>query len=137
MQETILSDLGWMICIGIGFILLIITVWGYFEAKGYRTITRVGTETAWRTQVKDYIGKTPMFMFATVGIIFVASTLAMLSFYYQVSTGGPYISTEMGNLMFISVVVILIVCMFTLAMALLKGFGALGMWKRIIEGGKK
>jgi hypothetical protein len=133
MQETILSDLGWMICIGIGFILLVVTVWGYFSAMGHRKIVKRGEPGYYTTRISDYVGKTPMIVFATIGIIFVVATLAMFSFYYQVAGGQPYISTEMGNLMFVSVVVILIVCMFTLAMALLKNYGALGMWRTILK----
>lgn len=140
MQDIfILSDMGWILLTIVAYILVFVVTWAYIGARGYRkvTTTRAG-DANFQVRVSEKLNKSPMVVFILVGSVFIVTVLALFSFYYQVSTGIPYFTSESGNLVFVTVIVTIIVCLFTLAMALLKNLGALGMWYDIVSerGGK-
>lgn len=127
LMNVLMSDWGWMIAIIVGIAALAISVGVYLTARGFG-VNAKERSGSWK---RHFSGPAvPAVALLLLGVALAAATLGAFSFYNEIITGPPYIATDIGNFTLIGGVMILLVSIFTLALALMKSFGALGWSKR-------
>ena len=129
--EFILSDWGWLIAVVIGVILLSVIAWGALISKGFMTQTKTYTGSSTTIRFKRMFGPQSWLLFMLGGIVMMLVAWGGLSLWNQIVTAPPYIGEATYNFVFISMLVVLLVSMFTMALALMRLLGGLERARRI------
>jgi len=129
--DFILGDAGILVAIVIGVLLLTFTAYGLLLSKGFvkeRTKTGSGRFTRVTSVV---LGPQHSYLYVLGAFVILVVGFASLGLWNQITTTAPYVSNESYNFVFISMVVVLLVSMASLAIVLMRLLGQFEMYRRL------
>lgn len=128
----LLSDAGVLFAIILGIVFLTIVTYGVLMAKGFVSLKKTSSAGRTVTVKENIVGTSHSFLFVLASFVILVVGYAGVGFWNQITTEAPYIGDATYNFLFISMVIILLVSMLSLALVYIRLLGQFEIFKKIM-----
>jgi hypothetical protein len=128
--DFLLGDTGVLVAIIVGIAFLTITTYGLLISKGYVKVKATNVGGVRSKITSAVMGPQHSILFILGAFVVLVVGFASMGFWNQITTAAPYLSDASYNFVFISMVIILLVSMMSLAVVLMRLLGQLEYHKR-------